>query len=101
VDPACATCGERTLAARIRGAAVLELVTTVRVNPSGQPFQLGVAVLRAGRSRTLCRVEGAVRGLGNDRVVLERRGDVIVARPRRLRASSRARCASRRYGRKR
>jgi uncharacterized OB-fold protein len=98
-DDACAICGEPTQRSRVRGDAVLELVTTVRVNPSGQPFQLGVAVLRAGRSRTLCRIEGAVRGLGNDAVMLERRGDVIVAK-RRLRARSRARFASRRYGRR-
>jgi uncharacterized OB-fold protein len=98
-DAACSICGEPTRRARVHGDAVLELVTTVRVNPSGQPFQLGVAVLRAGRSRTLCRVEGPVRGLGNDAVMLERRGAMIVARPR-LRARSRGRSATRRYGRR-
>jgi len=82
---------------RIRASAVLELVTVVRVNPSGQPYQLGVAVTRAGHGRTLCRVEGMVRGTGNDAVVLERRGEMIVARPRRrIRARSRAGGATRR-----
>lgn len=84
-DPACAVCGEPASPVRILPDAVLELVTTVRVNPTGEPFQLGVAVTRAGRARTLCRVEGAVRGLGNDAVVLERRGDVLIARPLRTR----------------
>lgn len=79
---ACGSCGVPMHPYRILPDAVLELVTTVHVNPSGQPFQLGVAVTRAGRLRTLCRVEGAVRGLGHDAVVLERRGEVIVARRR-------------------
>ena len=82
-DEACATCGERLRPVQIPADAVLELVTTVRVNPTGQPFQLGIAVTRAGRARTVCRVEGGVRGLGHDAVVLERRGDTIVARARR------------------
>jgi uncharacterized OB-fold protein len=82
-DEACATCGARLRPVQIRADAVLELVTTVRVNPTGQPFQLGVAVTRAGRARTLCRIEGAVRGLGHDAVFLERRGEMIVAHPRR------------------
>jgi uncharacterized OB-fold protein len=85
-DPACPQCGERVHAVQIQPDATLELVTTVRVNPTGRPYQLGVAVTRAGRARTLCRVEGAVRGLGNDAVILERRGDVLIARPRRSRA---------------
>ena len=85
-DPSCTQCGERVYAVQVRPEATLELVTTVRVNPTGQPYQLGVAVTRAGRARTLCRVEGAVRGLGNDAVILERRGDVLIARPRRSRA---------------
>lgn len=64
--------------------ARLVLVTTVRVNPSGAPFRLGVAIEGCGRARVLCVVEGAVRGLGYDRVVLEERGGVTVARrPRR------------------
>lgn len=79
-DQTCGVCKARLQSCRIRPDAVLELVTTVRVNPWGEPFQLGVAVTRAGRLRTLCRVEGTVRGLGRDAVVLERRGDVIIAR---------------------
>ena len=100
-DDACVRCGERLHPVRIRADAVLELVTVVRVNPSGRPYQLGVAVTYAGRVRTLCRVDGEVRGVGNDRVVLERRGDMIVARPRRpLRARNRARDASRQGARR-
>ena len=100
-DPACLQCGERMYPLRIRANAVLELVTVVRVNPSGQPYQLGVAVTRAGHGRTLCRVEGMVRGAGNDAVVLERRGDMIVARPRRrIRARSRAAGATRKGARR-
>ncbi len=63
--------------------ARLVLVTTVRVNPSGTPFRLGVAVARRGRERVICVVEGAVRGLGYDRVLLEERDGIIVARRRR------------------
>jgi hypothetical protein len=101
LDERCRVCGEPMRDVAIRPDAVLELVTTVRVNPTGEPFQLGVAVTRAGRVRTICRVEGAVRGLGNDVVVLERRGDVVVARrARAITPRSRARFASRRYARK-
>lgn len=82
-DPVCAACGAPLQDIVIAPEAVLELVTTVRVNPSGEPFQLGIAVTRAGRARTICRVEGAVRALGHDPVVLERRGDMIIARTRR------------------
>jgi hypothetical protein len=63
--------------------ARLVLVTTVRVNPSGAPFRLGVAVARRGRERVICVVEGALRGLGYDRVLLEERDGIIVARRRR------------------
>lgn len=81
-DQACTACGGRLRTLEIAPDATLLFATTVRVNPSGQPFQLGVAVTRCGRARTLCRIEGALRGLGHDVVVLERRGDVIVARRR-------------------
>ena len=40
---------------------------------TGEPFRLGVAVTREG-ARTLCVVEGQVRGSGYDRVVLVREG---------------------------
>lgn len=81
-DPVCASCGAPLHEVYIAPEATLELVTTVRVNPSGEPFQLGIAVTRSGRARTICRVEGAVRALGNDRVLLERRGDMIIAHGR-------------------
>jgi hypothetical protein len=82
-DAACVACGALLHELRIVPDAVLELVTTVRVNPTGEPYRLGIATTRSGRARTICRVEGAVRGLGHDRVVLERRGDVIIARGQR------------------
>jgi len=82
-DPACPTCGASLGEMHIAPHAVLELVTTVRVNPSGEPYQLGIVVTRSGRARTICRVEGAVRALGHDPVVLERRGDMIIAHGRR------------------
>ena len=82
-DSECGTCGASLHEFHIAPDAVLELVTTVHVNPSGEPFQLGIAVTRSGHARTICRVEGAVRALGHDRVVLERRGDMIVARGKR------------------
>ncbi|HKW13750.1 MAG TPA: hypothetical protein VJS69_04605 [Candidatus Krumholzibacteria bacterium] len=81
-DPVCATCGASVRELNIAPEATLELVTTVHVNPTGQPYRLGIAVTRAGRARTICRVEGAVRALGHDRVLLERRGDMIVAHGR-------------------
>lgn len=65
--------------------ATLVLVTTVRVNPTGAPFRLGIAILRSGRSRVLCRVEGSVRGSGYDRVMIEEKNGVTVARPARTR----------------
>ena len=82
-DPACTICGAPLHEFLMVSDAVLELVTTVRVSSSGEPFQLGIAVTRAGRVRTICRVEGSVRALGLDSVVLERRGDMIVAHGRR------------------
>jgi uncharacterized OB-fold protein len=100
-DELCSQCGRVMRTISIGSEAVLELVTTVRVNPAGEAFQLGVAVTRAGRVRTLCRVEGTMRGHGNDAVILERRGDTIVARPRRVvRARSRVRSANRRGARR-
>lgn len=82
-DAACTSCGAPLRELCIAPDAVLELVTTVRVNPSGEPYQLGIAVTRSGRARTICRVEGAVRALGHDAVVLERRGNMIIAHGRR------------------
>lgn len=76
----CPECDAPTRPTRFAGDATLVLVTTVRINPFGAPFRLGVAVTRAGRARVLCRVEGEVRGLGRDRVQLEERDGVVVAR---------------------
>lgn len=87
----CTACGARTHETRVRGHATLILVTTVRVNPFGAPFRLGLAVTRSGRVRVLCRVVGPVRGSGNDRVVLEEEDGVFVARPPRGRLKGRSR----------
>lgn len=79
----CPSCGARLRAARVSPAARLLLSTTVRINPTGEPFVLGIAETESGRARTLCRVEGAVRGTGHDAVILERRGATVFARLRR------------------
>jgi uncharacterized OB-fold protein len=65
----CPACGERLSATRVGVEAHLRSCTTVRVNPSGEPFRLGIAVTREGAS-TLCVVEGRVRGSGYDAVRL-------------------------------
>jgi uncharacterized OB-fold protein len=78
----CPECGRRLFPARVAPEATLLVMTTVRVTPTGEPFRLGVAVTRAGHARTLCRVAGRLRENGRDAVVLERRGDAIVARAR-------------------
>jgi len=66
---ACPACGSPLAAVRIPPSARLVTHTVVRVNPSGEPFRLGVAVA-AGGATTLCIVEGDVRGHGRDRVTL-------------------------------
>jgi hypothetical protein len=78
-DSSCDACGARTRATRVLADATLVLVTTVRVNPFGAPFRLGLAVTKCGRARVLCRIEGAVRGSGHDRVRLEARAGVFYA----------------------
>lgn len=65
----CPRCGGALVPVRVRSEARLVSHTTVRVNPTGVPYRLGVAVTHSGAS-TLCVVEGAVRGNGRDRVQL-------------------------------
>ena len=77
---ACPACGAPFRTRRVPPYATLVLQTTVRVNPGGEPFRLGIAVTRCGRARTLCRLEGSLRGSGHDPVILVRRGDGFVAR---------------------
>ncbi len=81
VHPACPDCGDRLLATPLAPQARLLAVTRVRVGPVDGPFDLAVAVTRAG-ARTLCRVETGVRRSGHDAVVLTRRGNEFVARRR-------------------
>jgi uncharacterized OB-fold protein len=90
---ACAACGRRVRPVTIPCEARLVATTVVRINPSGRPFVLGVAVTRCGRARTLCRVEGALRNNGRDAVRLRDEGGVIVAVA--IRGRSRARSATR------
>ncbi len=79
---ACPACGAPLLRGHVNGAARLIASTTVRVNPSGRPFILGVAVTRCGRARTLCVVEAPVRGTGHDAVWLCSEEGRVVARSR-------------------
>jgi uncharacterized OB-fold protein len=65
----CPSCGGALTRVRVRAEATLVSHTTVRVNPSGEAFGLGVA-LTAGGAATLCIVDGNVRGNGRDRVRL-------------------------------
>jgi uncharacterized OB-fold protein len=65
----CPSCGGALTRVRIPSTATLVSHTTVRVNPSGEAFGLGVAVTGGGAA-TLCIVEGNVRGHGRDRVRL-------------------------------
>jgi uncharacterized OB-fold protein len=69
----CPECEAPLLPTRVGATARLLACTTVRITPSGEPFRLGVAVTREG-ARTLCVVEGKVRGSGYDRVVLVQAG---------------------------
>ena len=77
----CPRCSLALTPTRLGAKARLRSATTVRVNPSGAPFQLGIAVTDEGAS-TLCIVEGTVRGNGRDRVVLVKTDERFVARGR-------------------
>lgn len=86
----CPRCGGVLSPVRIPAGAVLVSHTTVRVNPTGEPYRIGVAVTPAGAS-TLCVVEGAVRGTGHDRVRLVKRNGrfhALAARARVTRSPS-------------
>jgi len=85
--PECPACEGRLFPARVAARATLVASTVVRVNPTGTPYRLGVARV-AGGARTLCVVEGAVRGNGRDRVRLERRDGRVYARAARARVSA-------------
>ena len=91
----CPACGGRLQSVRVAPGARLIALTTVRVNPSGRPFVLGLAVTRCGRARTLCVVEGEIRGNGRDAVRLCNERGVIVARGLSVRGRSPAPPATR------
>jgi hypothetical protein len=84
----CPDCGSSLQAARVAPDARIIATTTVRVNPSGRPFVLGLAVTRCGHARTLCVVETEIRGNGRDPVWLCNEAGVMVARARRVRGRS-------------
>jgi uncharacterized OB-fold protein len=69
----CPECGGPLSAASIRSEARIVTHTVVRVNPTGVPIRLGVAVTHAGAS-TLCIIRGRLRGNGRDRARLVNRG---------------------------
>ena len=70
--PACPSCGGRLQPTRIADAARLLTHTTVRVNPTGSPYRIGVAATSCGAT-TLCVIDGDIRGTGYERVRLELR----------------------------
>jgi uncharacterized OB-fold protein len=59
-------------------AAVIVSQTTVRVNPTGTPFRLGVAEVGSG-AKTLCVIEESVPHGDGVPVTLARRGDLYHA----------------------
>jgi uncharacterized OB-fold protein len=65
----CPRCGGPLRRTRVPNEAVLVSHTIIRVNPTGTPIELGLAVTRCGAA-TLCIVEGKIRGNGRDRVRL-------------------------------
>jgi len=66
-DDACPQCGRQLCPARVRSVGRLLCETTVRVNPTGHPFRLGLVRLAKGVT-ALCIVSGLTRGSGYDRV---------------------------------
>ena len=65
----CPECGKRLIGVAIGSGAKIVSHTVVRVNPTGSPIRLGVAVTSAGAA-TLCVIDGRIRGNGRDRVTL-------------------------------
>jgi uncharacterized OB-fold protein len=69
----CPECGGRLAEVSTRSEATIVTHTVVRVNPTGVPIRLGVAVTTTGAS-TLCIIRGRLRGNGRDRARLMVRG---------------------------
>lgn len=74
---ACPACAKPLEASTADPHARLISHTTVRVNPTGEAFVLGVAEI-AGGAKTLCIVEDGI----DERVVLYERHRLYYARPR-------------------
>jgi uncharacterized OB-fold protein len=89
----CPNCSGLLLDVRLPGDAVLLTHTTVHVTPTGQPVRLGIAEVRRGL-RTLCIVEGGVRGNGRDRVQLVVRDGRYIAVASQARLTSAGRTAA-------
>jgi uncharacterized OB-fold protein len=73
----CPSCGGSLEAVRSGARAVLLTATTVRVNPSGEPFRLGLVRLESGAG-TLC-IVGDERLRPGDHVTLSRQDSVYHA----------------------
>ena len=74
-DDACPKCGEPLETTTAEPIARLISHTTVRVNPTGRPFVLGIAEIDNG-AKTLCIVEGEL----SDLVVLRKHDGLYHAR---------------------
>jgi uncharacterized OB-fold protein len=74
----CPECDLELAESRQPPAAVIVSQTTVRVNPTGAPFRLGVAEVQSG-AKTLCVIRETVPEGDLVSVTLERRGDLYHA----------------------
>jgi uncharacterized OB-fold protein len=78
--PTCPYCGGAVRPADVPPLARLVSRTTVRVNPNGTPFGLGLARLPCG-AQTLCILaESSDMAVGSE-VIVSRRGDLYFAEP--------------------
>ena len=74
----CPLCGASTSGVREHPRATLISQTTVRMNPGGDPFRLGLAQTDYG-ARTLCIIETGVSHDENETVMLRRKGELYYA----------------------
>jgi len=74
----CPECRLELAESRQPSTAVIVSQTTVRVNPAGPPFRLGVAKVESG-AKTLCVIDETVPDGDLVSVTLERRGDLYHA----------------------
>ena len=74
----CTVCGEPLAITQEPATAVLVAQTIVRVNPTGDPYRLGIAKTPSG-AKTLCRIDDDVPSTDGAAIGLERRGDLYHA----------------------